>query len=79
MPQAVGCDLFLYTDDMCLLFQHKNLELIKEKPTKNFSNICDWFVDNMLRIHNRKDKTRSIIFFTTNRKKDIWNFGHTKW
>ena len=26
MPQAVDCDLFLYVDDTCLLFQHKDLE-----------------------------------------------------
>ena len=26
IPQAVGYDLFLYSDDTCLLFQHKDLE-----------------------------------------------------
>ena len=26
MPQAVDCDLFLYAVDICLLFQHKDLE-----------------------------------------------------
>ena len=25
MPQAVDCDQFLYADDTCLLFQHKDL------------------------------------------------------
>ena len=44
MPQAVDCDLFLYADDTCLLFQHKDSKRIKEELTKNFSNICDWFV-----------------------------------
>ena len=48
VPQAVDCDLFPYADDKCLLFQHKDLERIKEELTKNFSNICDWFVDNKL-------------------------------
>ena len=57
MPQAVDCDLFLYTDDTCLLFQHKDLERIKEELTKNFSNICDWLVDNNLRIYIGEDKT----------------------
>ena len=28
MSQAVDCDLFLYADDTCLLFQHKDLERI---------------------------------------------------
>ena len=71
MPQAVDCDLFLYADDTCLLFQHKDLERIKEELTKNFSNICDWFVDNKLSIHVGDDKTKSILFSTKNRKMKI--------
>ena len=71
MPQAVDCDLFLYADDTCLLFQHKYLEQIKEELTKNFSNICDWFVDNKLSIHFGEDKTKSILFSTKNRKRKI--------
>ena len=71
MPQAIGCDLFLYADDTCLLFQHKDLERIKEELTKNFSNICDWFVDNKLSIHFGEDKTKSILFSTKNRKRKI--------
>ena len=71
MPQAVDCDLFLYADDTCLLFQHKDLERIKEELTKNFSNICDWFVDNKLSIHFGEDKTKSILFSTKNRKRKI--------
>ena len=51
IPQTVDYDLFLYADDTCLLFQHKDLERIKKELTKNFSNICDWFVDNKLSIH----------------------------
>ena len=29
MTQAVECDLYLYADDLCLLFQHKNVTEIK--------------------------------------------------
>ena len=79
MPQAVDCDLFLYTDDTCLLFQHKDLERIKEELTKNFSNICDWFVDNKLSIQFGEDKTKSILFSTKNIKNKNWNSGHTIW
>ena len=71
VPQAVDCDLFPYADDKCLLFQHKDLERIKEELTKNFSNICDWFVDNKLSIHIGDDKTKSILFSTKNRKMKI--------
>ena len=70
MPQPVDCDLFLYADT-CLLFQHKDLEQIKEEPTKNFSNLYDWFVDNKLSIHFGEDKTKSILFSTKNGKRKI--------
>ena len=79
MSQAVDCDLFLYADDTCLLFQHKDLERIKEELTKNFSNICDWFVDNKLSIQFGEDKTKSILFSTKNIKNKNWNSGHTIW
>ena len=62
MSQAVECDLYLYADDSCLLFQHKNVTEIKKQLTKDFSNICDWFVDNKLSIHFGEDKTKSILF-----------------
>ena len=71
MPQAADCDLFFCVDDTCLLFQHKDLERIKEELTKNFSNISDWFVDNKLSIHFGKDKIKSILFSTKNRKRKI--------
>ena len=60
--QALECDLYLYADDSCLLFQHKNVTEIKKQLTKDFSNICDWFVDNKLSIHFAEDKTKSILF-----------------
>ena len=71
MSQTVDCDLFLYADDTCLLFQHKDLERIKEELTKNSSNICDWLVDNKLTIHFGEDKTKSILFSNNNRKRKI--------
>ena len=71
MPQAVDCDLFLYADDTCFLFQHKDLQWIKEELTKNFSNISVWFVDNKSSIYFGKDKTKSILFSTKNRKSII--------
>ena len=58
MNQAVECDLYLYAVDSCLLFQHKNVTGIKKQLTKDFSNICDWFVDNKLSIHFGEDKTK---------------------
>ena len=71
MLQAVDCDLFLYADDTCLLYQHKDLDRINKELTKNVCNICDWFVDNKLSIHFGKDKGKSILFSTKNKKKKI--------
>ena len=31
MPQAIDFDLFLYTDDTCLLYQHKDLDQINKE------------------------------------------------
>ena len=71
MQEAVDCDLFLYPNDACLLFQRNDLERIKELLTKNFSDIFDWFLDNKLSIHFREDKTKSILFSNRHRKRKI--------
>ena len=58
---------FLYVDDSCLVYQHKDVKVIERNLNKNFSNICDWFVDNKLSIHFGEDKTKSILFGTKHR------------
>ena len=62
MPQAIDCDLLLYADDTCLIFQHKDIREIEAVLNRNFSSLCDWFVDNKLSIHFGEDKTKSILF-----------------
>ena len=64
MKQAVDCDCFLYADDFCLVYQHKDVKEIKRNLNKNFSDVCDWFVDNKLSIHLGEDKTKCILFDT---------------
>ena len=69
IPQAVDCELFLYADDSCLVYQHRAIE---KNLNNNFSSICNWFVNNKLRIHFGEDKTKCILFGTKKRlKKDI--------
>ena len=72
MPQGVDCDLFLYVDDTCLLYQQKDLDQINKELTKIFCNICDWFVDNKLSIHFGDNKTKSILF-STKKNQENWN------
>ena len=71
MPQAADCDLFLYADNGCLLYQHEDLDQINKELTKTFCDICDWFVGNKLSIHFGKDKTKYVLFSTKNKKKKI--------
>ena len=53
MPQAVKCELFLDVDDTCLIFQHSDINEIEIQLSKNFSLICDCFVDNKLSIQQK--------------------------
>ena len=62
MPQAINGRLMLYADDSCVVFQHKDIEVIEKQLNKDFTNLCEWFVDNRLSIHFGDDKTKSILF-----------------
>ena len=46
MRQAVKPNLFLYADDLCLVYQQRDVEGIEKQLNKNFENVCDWFVEN---------------------------------
>ena len=62
MPKAVDCELLIYADDTCLIFQHKDITEIERALNKNFGMLLDWFVDNKLSIHFGEGKTKSILF-----------------
>ena len=53
---------FIHVTIICVIFQHSDNNEIKIQLNKNFSLICDWFVDNKLSIHSGEDKTKSILF-----------------
>ena len=46
---------------------------IERNLNKNFSNVCDWFVDNKLSIHFGEDKTKCILFGTKYRLNKVSN------
>ena len=71
MVQAVNCDLLLYADDTGLIFQDKDINIIDQQVNGNFSNICNWFMDNKLSIHFGKNKTKSILFAPSNKWKKL--------
>ena len=41
MVQAVKNELFLYADDVCLTFQHKNVKETEDQLNLIFSSLCD--------------------------------------
>ena len=55
IPMAVKCNLLLYANDTCLVFQSKNVKDIEKQLNEDFANICDWVVDNKLGIHFGED------------------------
>ena len=71
MVPAVNCDLLLYADDTGLICQHKDINIIEHQLNRNFSNICDWFVDNKLSIHFGEGKIKSILFALLNKCKRL--------
>ena len=66
MPQAVKLNLFLYGNDSCLMYQHRDVSKIEKQLNKDFENVCDWFFDNKLSIHFEEDKTKSVLFLLEN-------------
>ena len=71
MLQAVKSNLLLYADDSCLMYQHKDTVKIEKIFNEDFQNICDWFIDNKLNIYFRDDKTKSVLFASKRRAKNI--------
>ena len=71
MPQAVDSELLLYTDDTCLVSQHRNTKTIEEHLSREFSTLVDWFVDNRLSVYFGEYKTKSILFSPKHISKSI--------
>ena len=53
---------YLYGDDTCIFYQHEDVKKIENVLNKEFSSLCQWFIDNKLSIHFEEDKTKSILF-----------------
>ena len=70
-PQEVKSNLLLYSDDSCLMYQHKDIVKVKKIFNEHFENICDWSVDDKLSIHFGDDRTKVIISASNRRAKNI--------
>ena len=60
----MSSDLLLYTGGSCLVLQHKHVTKIETHLSNDFSNLCEWFLDNKLSTHFGEDKSKSILFGT---------------
>ena len=66
LPQSLSdAGSYLYADDTCIFYQHEDVKKIENVLNKEFSSLCQWFIDNKLSIHFREDKTKSILFSKT--------------
>ena len=67
LPQALSETISnLYADDTCIYYQHKNVQEIEAILNKEFSSLCEWFIDNKLSIHFGEDKKN--LFFLVGAK-----------
>ena len=58
----MSCELLLYADDTCLICTGKDIKTIKDQLSRDFSSLCEWFIDDKLSIHLGEQKTKSIFF-----------------
>ena len=76
MLQAVNSNLFLHAGDPRLMFQHIDVEEIATVLNNDFENIVqDCFLDKTLNIHFGEDKTKSILFVSQRKIKNIKRFN----
>ena len=59
--------------DTCLVCKGKDIKTIEDQLNKDFSSLCEWFIDNKLSIHFGEQRTKSILFGTTKRVKNARN------
>ena len=71
MPQAVKSNLFLYADDSCLVFLGKDIIEIEKHLNIDFTNICEWFVDNRISINFGEDRNEPILFASKRKIKKV--------
>ena len=63
LPQSLtDAGYYLYADDTCIFYQHEDVKKIENVLNKEFSLLCQWFIDDKLSIHFGEDKTQSILF-----------------
>ena len=69
LPQSLSdAGSYLYADDTCIFYQHEDVKKIENVLNKEFSSLCQWFIDKTKK--KIEDKTKSILFSKTRGLKD---------
>ena len=72
VPQSLlDAGSYFYADNTCVFYQHEDVKKIENVLNKEFSSLCQWFIDNKLSIHFGEDKIKSILFPKTRALKEI--------
>ena len=72
LPQSLSdAGSYLYADDTPVFSTSMRTLKIKNVLNKEFSSLCQWFIDNKLSIHFGEDKTKSILFSKTRGLREI--------
>ena len=62
LPQSLpDAGSYLYAADTCIFYQYEDAKKIETVLNKEFSSLCQWFIDNKLSIHFGEDKTKAIL------------------
>ena len=51
MLQVGTSTLLLYTDDLVIMYQDKDIKQVEKKLNEEFENLCDSFIHNKLSLH----------------------------
>ena len=63
LPQSLSdAGSYLYADETCIFYQHEGIKKIENVLNKEFSSLCQWFIENGMSIPFGEDKTKSILF-----------------
>ena len=80
LPQSLSkTPSSLYAEETCIYYQHRDIQKTKNILNKEFSSLCEWFIDNKLSIHFGEDKTKAILFTRnkTEEKLNICSFSRS--
>ena len=73
MPKAYKSNLLLYADDFYFAFQRKGFIKTEKQLKGDFTNICEWFVDNRFSIRFGGNKTKCIFLASKRKIKNVSN------